>query len=302
MRIIQFSDTHISHLGGVGYGNAERLVDYLNEVAVPDLAINTGNVVILDPDAADDRDAAMRIHERIQAPLRVLPGNHDVGECAHDPWQGLGVTSERVQGFRSAWGGDRFVLFGNAAHDAQEWAFVGISSELCDSGLPEEDEQWTWLEEVAAEAAGRSVMLFLHKPLVIDDGTRENVTLTAAARERVLGMFRGGDLQVIANGHVHRYRCTTADDVTAVWAPSLAFSTPAEPDLKFGPGTAGVVEYSIHGRRVDARFVKVPGIEGAADFFALPEAQQSLEALERRSALCANLRWIELGVWAFSDR
>ncbi len=98
MRIIQFSDTHISHLGGVGYANAERLVDYLNEVAAPDLAINTGDAVILDPDAADDRDAAIRIHERIQAPLRVLPGNHDVGECARDPWRGLGVTSERVQG------------------------------------------------------------------------------------------------------------------------------------------------------------------------------------------------------------
>jgi 3',5'-cyclic AMP phosphodiesterase CpdA len=284
MRIIQFSDTHISHLGGIGYRNAERLVDHLNEVVLPDLAVNTGDVVILDPDAADDRDAAMRIHERIQAPLRVLPGNHDVGECAPDPWRGLGVTSERVQGFRSAWGSDRFVLFGDAAHDAQEWAFIGISSELCGSGLPEEDEQWTWLEEVAAEAAGRSVMLFLHKPLVIDDGTRENVTLTAAARERILGTFGGDDLQVIANGHVHRYRRTAADDVMMVWAPSLAFSTPAEPQLKFGPGTAGIVEYSIHGRRVDARFVKVPGIEGAADFFALPEAQQSLETLERRSA------------------
>jgi 3',5'-cyclic AMP phosphodiesterase CpdA len=284
MRIIQFSDTHISHLGGVGYANTERLVDYLNQVAAPDLAINTGDVVILDPDAADDRDAAMRIHERIQAQLKVLPGNHDVGECAADPWRGLGVTSARVQGFRSAWGSDRFVLFGDAAHDAQEWAFVGISSELCGSGLPEEAEQWTWLEEVAAEAAGRSVMLFLHKPLVIDDGTRENVTLTAAARERILGTFGGDDFRVIANGHVHRYRCTAAGDVMAVWAPSLAFSTPAEPHLKFGPGTAGIVEYSIHGRRVDARFVQVPGIEGAADFFALPEAQQSLEALERRSA------------------
>jgi len=28
----------------------------------------------------------------------------------------------------------------------------------------------------------------------------------------------------------------------------------------------------------------VPGIEGAEDFSALPEVQQSLEALERRSA------------------
>jgi Calcineurin-like phosphoesterase len=240
MRIVQFSDTHISHLRGVGYGNAERLVDYLNEVAAPDLAINTGDVVILDPDSADDRDAAMRIHERIQAPLRVLPGNHDVGECALDPWRGLGVTSERVQGFRSAWGGDRFVLFGDAAQDAQDWAFVGINSELCGSGLPE-------------------------------------------ARERILGTFHGGDLRVIANGHVHRYRCLPADDVMTVWAPSLAFATEAEPELKFGPGTAGIVEYLIQGPRVDARFVKVPGIEGAADFFALPEARQSLAALERRS-------------------
>ena len=285
MRIIQFSDTHISHLGGVGYANAERLVDYLNEVAAPDLAVNTGDVVILDPDAADDRDAAIRIHERIQAPLRVVPGNHDVGECARDPWRGLGVTSERVQAFRSAWGSDRFALFGDAARDAQDWAFVGISSELCGSGLPAEDEQWTWLEGVAAEAAGRSVMLFLHKPLVIDDGTRDGVTLSAAARERILGTFRGGDLRVIANGHVHRYRRAVADDVMTVWAPSLAFATEAEPELRFGPGTAGVVEYLVRGSRVEARFVTVPGIEGAADFFALGEAQQSLAALDRRGAV-----------------
>ena len=284
MRIIQFSDTHISHLGGVGYGNTERLVDYLNEVAEPDLVVNTGDVVILDPDATEDRDAAMRIHERIDAPLRVLPGNHDVGECAPKPWRGIGVSSRRVQGFRSAWGSDRFVLFGDAARDAEGWAFVGINSELCASGLPEEDEQWAWLEEIAAEAAGRSVMLFLHKPLVIDDGTRESVTVAAAARERILGTFGDADLRVVANGHVHRYRCATAGDVIAVWAPSLSFSPAAEPYLKFGPGTAGIVEYSVRGRQVGARFVEVPGIEGVADFFTLPEVEQSMEALGRRSA------------------
>ena len=284
MRIIQFSDTHISHLGGVGYGNTERLVDYLNEVAEPDLVVNTGDVVILDPDATEDRDVAMRIHERIDAPLRVLPGNHDVGECAPEPWRGIGVSSRRVQGFRSAWGSDRFVLFGDAARDAEGWAFVGINSELCASGLPEEVEQWAWLEEVAAEAIGRSVMFFLHKPLVIDDGTRESVTVAAAARERILGTFRDADLRVVANGHVHRYRCTTDGNVMAVWAPSLSFSPAAESHLKFGPGTAGIVEYSVSGRQVDARFVEVPGIEGVADFFTLPEVEQSMEALRRRSA------------------
>jgi 3',5'-cyclic AMP phosphodiesterase CpdA len=284
LRIIQFSDAHISHLGGLGHGNTERLVDYLNDAAEPDLVVNTGDVVLLDPDATEDRDAAMRIHERIDAPLRVLPGNHDVGECAPEPWRGIAVTSRRVQGFRSAWGSDRFVLFGDAARDAEGWAFVGINSELCASGLPEEDEQWAWLADVAAEAAGRSVMLFLHKPLVIDDGTRESVTVTAASRDRILGTFRDAELRVVANGHVHRYRRSTDGDVMTVWAPSLSFSPAAEPHLKFGPGTAGIVEYSVRGRQVGARFVEVPGIKGVADFFTLPEVEPSLEALGRRSA------------------
>lgn len=282
MRIVHFSDTHISHLGGLGHGNAERLVGYLNQ-AEPDLVVHTGDVVIVDPDSAPDRAAAMGIHQRINAPLRVLPGNHDVGECAAEPWQGIGVTSERVQGFRSAWGSDRFVVLGDAALDAGGWAFVGINSELCGSGLPEESEQQEWLEDVAARASGRQVMLFLHKPLVTDDGERPNVTLPAAARDQVLATF-GAGLRVVANGHVHRYRCTDDGAVMAVWAPSLCFSPAAEPDLKFGPGTAGIVEYSIRGHQVDARFVQVPGISGTGDFLALPEARQSMDALARRPA------------------
>lgn len=282
MRIIQFSDTHISHLGGVGHDNAERLVSYLNQVGRPDLAVNTGDIVILDPDSASDRAAALRIHERIDAPLRVVPGNHDVGECAAEPWKGIGVTSQRVQGFRSAWGSDRFLVLGQAADDAAEWAFVGINSELCGSGLPEEDEQWAWLAGAAAEAAGRLVMLFLHKPLVIDEGTRENVTLDAASRDRIAGTF-GDALRVVANGHVHRYRRADGD-VMSVWAPSLSFAPAAEPGLNFGPGTSGVVEYTIRGRHVDARLVTVPGIEGAADIFALREIQRTMAELDREPA------------------
>jgi 3',5'-cyclic AMP phosphodiesterase CpdA len=281
MRIVQFSDTHISHLGGVGHANAERLVDYLNDVVRPDLVINTGDLVILDPDAAADRAAAVRVHQRIAAPLRVLPGNHDVGDCAADPWRGIGVTSERVQNFRSAWGSDRFALFGDADQDAAGWAFVGINSELCSSGLPEEDEQWSWLEETAARAAGRMVMLFLHKPLVIDGGPRNGTTVTAASRERILRTFSGADLRVVASGHLHRYHCAAGGGVTAVWAPSLSFSPPAYPELNFGPGTAGIVEYAVHGDEVDVRFVSVPAVEGAADFYLLPEVQESVEALTR---------------------
>ncbi len=92
MRIIQFSDTHLSHLGGTPSKNMSSLVDYLNKELVPDLVINTGDVVIVNPDSAEDRRTAHELHEQIAAPLRVLPGNHDVGESGDNPWMDLSVT------------------------------------------------------------------------------------------------------------------------------------------------------------------------------------------------------------------
>jgi hypothetical protein len=85
------------------------------------------------------------------------------------------------------------------------------------------------------------------------------------------------------NQHAHGFRTTQFSD-THISAPSLSFSPAAEPHLKFGPGTAGIVEHSIRGRQVGVRFVEVPGIEGVAEFLTLPEVEQSMEALGRRSA------------------
>jgi hypothetical protein len=50
------------------------------------------------------------------------------------------------------------------------------------------------------------------------------------------------------------------------------------------------VEYSVCGSRVGARYVAVPGVEGIADFFTLPEAKLSLEALGRRGSQAARDR------------
>src|ERR1700761_8477667 len=205
MRIIQFSDPPISHRGGLGPDNAGRRVDYLNEVARPDLVINSGDVVILDPDDDADRAAAVALHQRIDAPLRVLPGNHDVGESAVDPWRGIKVSTERVRAFRAAWGSDRFVVHGEARRDADGWAFVGINSELCGSGLPEEAEQWSWLEAAAAGLPGRPFILFLHKPLLIEAGSRDGITVAAAARQRILAAFARADLRLGARGHLPHY-------------------------------------------------------------------------------------------------
>jgi 3',5'-cyclic AMP phosphodiesterase CpdA len=280
VRIVQLSDTHISHLGGVASENISLLIDYINGELRPDLVINTGDVVVLNPDSAEDRQAAWRLHQRIEAPLRVLPGNHDVGEPGENPWMGISVKSDRVAGFRAAWGPDRFLELGRAATGAEKWAFIGVNSELMSSGLPEENEQWAWLTEAAAEVRGRSVMLFLHKPLWFPGGAKPGITITEADRERLVSIFAAERLRVVGNGHVHRYRNGLEGDVLTVWAPSLTFASPPDAEHGFGPSPSGVVEYRVEGDAVDAHFRAVPGLVGVEDVFSLREVALAMEELK----------------------
>jgi 3',5'-cyclic AMP phosphodiesterase CpdA len=282
MRIVQLSDTHISHLGGVPAGNMSLLADYVNREIRPDLVIHTGDVVIADPDSGPDRDTARDLLARIEAPLLVLPGNHDVGESADQPWMGLAVTSERIAAFASAWGQDRFFLAGSAATRSENWVFIGLNSERLGSGLPQEREQWEWLAGVAEQARGKSVMLFLHKPLWSPVGSRFGLTVPEADQRRLVALFDGARLRVVANGHLHRYRRELEGDILTVWAPSLTFAVPADPERGLTPGTPGIVEYLIEGDDVQAGLRPVPGLDGVSDVAAMTEFTAALAEIESR--------------------
>ena len=282
MRIVQFSDTHISRLGGTPSENTSLLVDFLNEELRPDLVIHTGDVVILNPDSPDDRQAAWQLLQQINAPLLVLPGNHDVGESGDDVWMDVSVTSNRVAGFAGTWGADRFLRLGDAGTGSQDWAFVGINSERMSSALPEEDEQWDWLASVAEQVRGKSVMLFLHKPLWLLGGSRAGMTILGPDRERLMSVLAGTRLRVVANGHLHRYRRAFEGDTLTVWAPSLTFSLPADPDHGLAPSTPGVVEYLIDGDDVRVELRRVPGLGEVADATAMPEFTAALAEIEAR--------------------
>ena len=260
------------------------LIDFLNEDLRPDLVIHTGDVVILNPDSPDDRQAALRLHQQINAPLLVLPGNHDVGESGDDVWMGVAVTSERVAGFTGTWGADRFLRLGDAGTGSQDWAFIGINSERMSSGLPEEDEQWDWLASVADQVRGKSVMLFLHKPLWFLGSAEPGMTIPEADRERLLSVLAGTRLRVVANGHLHRYRHAREGDLLTVWAPSLTFAYPPDPDRGFGPSVSGIVEYQIDGDTVEASFRPVPGLEGVADAASIPGYRTAMAEVEALAA------------------
>jgi len=280
MRIVQISDTHISALGGVTTANFAILADFVNSALRPDLVVNTGDVSILSPDIPEDREVAQELHKQFDAPVRVLPGNHDLGEAGENPWQGIAVTSERVKGFKASFGSDRFV---ELCEDG--WAIVGMNSEILSSGLPEEHEQWGWLDDVAEQVQGRSVVLFLHKPLwsPVPGYTEHALAIEEADRERLLALFSKARLRAVGSGHLHCFKSSWEGDVRTVWAPSSAFVMRSK-DFNFGLNQLGVVEYQIDGDELEVYFRSVPTLT-ENEPFDMAEFAQTMKIIEAAAAV-----------------
>ena len=258
MRIVQISDTHINHRGGVTNKNFEALAAFINDVLKPDVVVNTGDVAVLSPDSAEDRQTAWEYHKSIDAPVHVVPGNHDVGEPGATPWAGISVTSERVAGFRGTFGADHWIEL------LPGWALIGINSEIMSSGLPEEAEQWEWLATLPGLVGGRKAILFMHKPVwsPLDQEIEHQIALPAAERDRLLEVLKPVTIAAVCSGHLHCYQAGNVDGVLTVSAPSAAFVHVGEGGTGFFPGLhqVGVVELVCEDGKVRPYFRSVPGV------------------------------------------
>jgi 3',5'-cyclic AMP phosphodiesterase CpdA len=258
MRIVQISDTHINHRGGVTNKNFETLAAFINDVLRPDVIVNTGDVAVLSPDSAEDRETARQLHERFTVPVHIVPGNHDVGEPGATPWAGISVTSERVAGFRGTFGPDRWIQL------YDDWALIGINSEVMSSGLPEEAEQWEWLATLPALVGDRTAILFMHKPAwpPFEHSAEHAITLPDAERDRLLEVLKPVTVSAVCSGHLHCYQAGRVGDVLTVSAPSAGFVHVS------GGGTGsfsglhqvGVVELVCADGKVRPYFRSVPGV------------------------------------------
>ncbi|MCU1481779.1 MAG: hypothetical protein JWQ19_2565 [Subtercola sp.] len=242
MKIIQLSDTHISQLGGATAENLTKFITLINDID-PTLVVHSGDIAILDPDNRGDRAFAHELLQGIQAPLRVIPGNHDVGERPENAWAGLVVTPERLNAFTSTFGPDHWLeLVG-------EWAVIGLNSEIMGSGLPEEHAQWVWLETVVAQVGDRPALVFTHKPVFnpYPQLTEHNIAIPEESRRRLLDVLAGVRLTGFGSGHLHEYAVSTQHigdaEAVVVSAPATGF---AHGGLG-GPALAqlGIVEYLL---------------------------------------------------------
>jgi 3',5'-cyclic AMP phosphodiesterase CpdA len=241
VRLVQISDTHLSPSTDAFVPNARRLWEALHE-SPPDLIVNTGDISLDGADSLEDLAFAAGLHRDLPAEALLLPGNHDVGDYAvlggRQP-----VTAERLARWRETVGADRFV------RDIPGWRLIGLNSQILDSGLDAEAEQWEAIAEALDGAAGRSVALFLHKPLCeqrLDDDAVNYWPVLHAARRRLRAMFAHTAPALIASGHIHQWRDRVADGLRQVWAPPVSFIVGEESQPSVGSKLLGAVEHLLH--------------------------------------------------------
>ena len=155
--LLQVSDTHLDPIGGPPLANWNAVVAAV-AAEPPDLVVHTGDLLLHEPDH-DANHAFVRAQlDRLAAPWRAVPGNHDVGDGPPAPWFGEAATPARRARYRRHWGDDFWT------HRLGDWRLLGINSLLLGSGLDAEREQALWLDAQLADTA-QPTALFLHKPL-----------------------------------------------------------------------------------------------------------------------------------------
>ncbi|WP_025156359.1 metallophosphoesterase family protein [Leifsonia aquatica] len=234
--VVHVSDTHLGASGGpergeAGYRNWSRFVAAM-DARRPDLVVVTGDLVVDDPDDADDRHLARRLLGRLSTPWAVVPGNHDVGDHAvrsglPSDWHGTLVSEERVRAWEREWGRSWW------SRSIGSWRVVGLNSQLFASGTASEDEQWRWLTRLASEPAVPTLVV-MHESLRRPESPAEPddwASIPTSAAERLEHLLRQCDARIIGTGHTHRFVDVAVDGLRHVTAPSLAGPIPYRADM-----------------------------------------------------------------------
>jgi len=278
-RLVQISDTHLSRANPYFFANWDAVVAHINALK-PDLILNTGDIALNGPDVEDDLAFAAEQHARLAAPLRTIPGNHDLGDNPADPTHPpkQAVTPARLQAYEKRFG------LGFWSMNAGPWLLIGMNAQLFDTGLPAEEAQWAFLDNVFADAGARPVAVFLHKPLFKnrpdDTDTAKHRYVPPEPRLRLLGMMQRARVKIVGCGHVHQYRTFKHDGIDHVWCPSTAFILPDDLQPRLGEKRVGFVTYVFENDRLSFGYDRASGMHDTliTDVAAYGDIRQKMRA------------------------
>lgn len=146
-------------------------------------------------------DAALAMFESLDADIRYIPGNHDVGDKPFKAMPAAVVSDDGVALY------ERYFGAPFAAFDHEGCRFVLINSPVLNSGLAAEEAQRAWLEGELAAAAGRRVFLFTHyPPYILERDEPSNYdNIDEPRRGWLLSLLESCGAEALFAGHVHNF-------------------------------------------------------------------------------------------------
>ncbi|HST70714.1 MAG TPA: phosphodiesterase [Solirubrobacterales bacterium] len=231
--LAQFSDLHI--------GASENGVDPVPRLEAVVEAVrslpNEVDAVLVSGDLTHDGgqpefQLARQLLERLDAPLHVMPGNHDDRALVREIFGLPGVGDEPV----------------NYSVDVGELRLV-----VFDSNVPGQDpgryssQQRRWLDEELRALAERPTLLAMHHP-PLATGVREwdGINLEPGQREALAEVVgRHPQLRAIVGGHLHRIAASSLAGCPVIAVPSTYLQ--AQPDFETeGVEFGGVAGFALH--------------------------------------------------------
>ncbi|MCC5970004.1 MAG: metallophosphoesterase [Pararhodobacter sp.] len=205
------ADTHINPEDGISGSPwpANRLANDRARWAVaalnadaPAFVVHLGDMVHPIPTQPGYAAAAARYHAMIaglQPPLHCLPGNHDLGDKPVDWMPAHPVTAPFLDAYVGTFG----PLW--QAFDHAGCRFILHASPILGADLPQDAEQWAWLEGELAANRGKRVFFLTHYPLFLTDaGEPEHYdNLAPAPRERLRALLVEHGVEAVFAAHVH---------------------------------------------------------------------------------------------------
>lgn len=252
-RLIVISDTHLSPVHGFFYKNFARVRDAIN-AGPADLIVNAGDLAVDGAGREEDLTFAAECHRRLSASVRVIPGNHDIGDTPYDGVR-QPINDERIIRYRGAFGQNWW------AEDLGTWRLIGLDALIMGSGHADEAVQWDWLAAELAAAKDRPVGLFVHKPLFIetlDEPDAPNISIAREARYRLLDLCAGPLVRFIVSGHLHQSSRQTLNGIELIWMPSTAFES-SDPREDCDP-RLGYMEFDLTDTEYVANIVRPDGL------------------------------------------
>jgi Icc-related predicted phosphoesterase len=221
MNEVEYGSSSPYEANRVANARTRYVIERLNQIA-PALTIHLGDLVHPVPSMptyAQAADNFKQLTAALQSPLRLVPGNHDVGDKPV-AWAPAGIVNDAALALWREHFGDHFYSF-----DFQGLHIAVVDAQIINSGLAAEGEQRAWLERDLAAHAGQRTFLCLHYPPYVSDPDESESydNLAEPGRRWLLDLIDTHRPEAVFCGHVHNFWYNRHGASDCYILPSTAF-------------------------------------------------------------------------------